>query len=1293
MKNNYNSININCQLVLSAEAGQTEIVQQQIKKGADVNYTSELGRTVLIYAAGEGHVETVRYLLEAGALVDKTDSNGRTALMWAAQGGHVETVKCLLEYGANVDHVDTVGLTALSFAAHKGHTAIAKDLIELGASVDKGNTKGKTALMWAAQEGHTETVRYLHENGAAVDQVDSDGKTTIMLAAVGGHIETVRYLHENGVAVDQVGYNNETALMAAAVEGHTEIAAYLLKAGATVDQVDHSGDTALMCASVGGYKETVKYLLESGASIDKGNAKGRTALMWAAEEGHAATVRCLLESGAKVDQVDHDGDTALILATQGGYLETVKCLRGAGATVDQFGKEMTALMCAAENGHTEIVECLLEAGAKVNATSMPFGSTALHRASMKGHTSVIQLLLDHRADIQATDIHKIDPLCFAVAYGHECSAELLIQRGAKLNRVSRIAENTLLMEAAVNGQTNMVKFLMARGLKVDAVGKEGQSALMMASGKGYNNTVEFIIAQGVEVDRIDKQGRTALHWAAQAGHVETVRTLLQSSYPRLKKAFETELSREVKFQALRVKKVTIEVTGEPLQACAEHLVQCMARSSKASVDAAIKSFKAQYKGQLKQYISEFNGIRCDKRQGTVKVSATLDITLDLSQGKLSIMSNLKDILDQAARQIQERQEEEQARQEKIAREGAWKRSGVSVIELDEGGAILCDKDIQLNGGCYIDAGYFISRLEQMGIQSISDDIVKKSETIHALTQDLILEQEGFKKGFNELIQSIVQHDSKMQKFVSSVNDFLVKSPDALDWGKLGGSLVNKQARLKADADCLQQCLLKELGYLLFKINTSGALMVQESGQEWGLGSAYIEETQEKVLELVAKYDKAKRIAIECLQTKLKEVSEYELKKCGSQIVEYSLDAESPEPLDESVKRVVQLVKKLSDKCKSVRDTDLGLLASHDTLETLGLRLQSLIQLIKAKKDLKMHMVPSTIGRLERFRGIINCYDEISSEFEYAQSEFEGAKKSLPRDLRGYWDKFDFFKTLQQNLNCTKWISRIRYLTKIGMASEPKVLRAEELKKQVMSIAGGAKPATSVAGAITIDATQVECLKSIEAAARDANCVEVKRALVRHYVGVLQVRGFVNESMTHVHDVLAHQLQFYTEEDSELIDNMVKCIISSRDYTSCMDGLVVLVQNAGIGRLQKSDEKVFWDSLIKSGKTPEEIFKQALEILRQPIVVNRVKGRSESVVDSYCRVDALFTLAKLWQTAPNRSLLLRSVSVHNCLDVEGEINEYVQMRNDLRHNPELICQDIETIYEQLFVHLSESLKLC
>ena len=39
-------------------------------------------------------------------------------------------------------------------------------------------------------------------------------------------------------------------------------------------------------------------------------------------------------------------------------------------------------------------------------------------------------------------------------------------------------------------------------------------------------------------------------------------------------------------------------------------------------------------------------------------------------------------------------------------------------------------------------------------------------------------------------------------------------------------------------------------------------------------------------------------------------------------------------------------------------------------------------------------------------------------------------------------------------------------------------------------------------------------------------------------------------------------------------------------------------------------------------------KQALEMLRQLIVVNGAKGGTESVINSYCRVDALFTLSKL-----------------------------------------------------------------
>lgn len=57
----------NTDLIEAAKAGDTAIVEQELKQGADVNAKSKKGTTALMVAAERGHTEIVDILKRAGA--------------------------------------------------------------------------------------------------------------------------------------------------------------------------------------------------------------------------------------------------------------------------------------------------------------------------------------------------------------------------------------------------------------------------------------------------------------------------------------------------------------------------------------------------------------------------------------------------------------------------------------------------------------------------------------------------------------------------------------------------------------------------------------------------------------------------------------------------------------------------------------------------------------------------------------------------------------------------------------------------------------------------------------------------------------------------------------------------------------------------------------------------------------------------------------------------------------------------------------------------------------------------
>lgn len=123
-------------LMLASLKGLTEICQQLIDKGADVN---KPGWTALHYAATHGHLAVMTLLLDKHAYIDAASPNGTTPLMMAAGYGTPAAVTLLLEVGADPLLKNDQGLTAIDLA-HRANRADSAAII--AASVRGRQTRG-----------------------------------------------------------------------------------------------------------------------------------------------------------------------------------------------------------------------------------------------------------------------------------------------------------------------------------------------------------------------------------------------------------------------------------------------------------------------------------------------------------------------------------------------------------------------------------------------------------------------------------------------------------------------------------------------------------------------------------------------------------------------------------------------------------------------------------------------------------------------------------------------------------------------------------------------------------------------------------------------------------------------------------------------------------------------------------------------------------------------------------------------------------------------------------------------
>jgi ankyrin repeat protein len=177
----------------------------------------------------------------------------------------------------------------------------------------------------------------------------------------------------------------------------------------------------------------------------------------------------------------------------------------------------------------QITNLLLEAGAEVDATANVYGggattlglaATSIHPELAGVQDALLQTLLDHGATVDqphnAGNTHKAALAC--LANGRSKAAAFLANRGAGLT----------LESAAGLGRLDLVKsyFDDDGTLKPNATKTQMESGFLYACGYGCTDVVEFLLERGVDPASHGGDGQTGLHCAVISGHLDTIKCLL-----------------------------------------------------------------------------------------------------------------------------------------------------------------------------------------------------------------------------------------------------------------------------------------------------------------------------------------------------------------------------------------------------------------------------------------------------------------------------------------------------------------------------------------------------------------------------------------------------------------------------------------------------------------------------------------------------------------------------------------------------------------------------------------------
>lgn len=461
--------------------------------GAPTAARAAAGELPLSAAVRAGDRAAVQRLLQEPGAVNAAEPDGTTALHWAVEADDLEVVRALLAAGADAGRASRTRVVPLALAAVNGRPAIVEALLDAGADPNARLTGGQTALMSAARAGFAEIVDLLASRGAAVDaREDALGETAMMWAAAEDHADVIRTLVRRGADVNarstllqfparEFGDGKSgrltvlpaggwTPVMYAARQNAGRAVAALVEVGADLDLVDPDGTSPLLVAIINAHYDLAEQLIASGADLDRADASGMAPL-YAAVDMHTFGETPGRPAPVASGRLDARDIVERLLA--GGADPNARLVEPILVRVHDrgdpaLGQGATPLMRAARKADVDLVRLLLRGGADVNAATASGGTALLYIAGLGGagrftpfearqsteaeRLVVTRLLLDAGADVAATDAGLQTALHLAAVDRGEEVLRLLVERGGRLDAVDRQGRTPLDMAKGVGAR-------------------------------------------------------------------------------------------------------------------------------------------------------------------------------------------------------------------------------------------------------------------------------------------------------------------------------------------------------------------------------------------------------------------------------------------------------------------------------------------------------------------------------------------------------------------------------------------------------------------------------------------------------------------------------------------------------------------------------------------------------------------------------------------------------------------------------------------------------------------------
>ena len=406
------------------------------------------------------------------------DSEGVPLFIAACAAGNIELAGLVHKKGVDVNITDFERRTALYYACVNGDLETINFLAAVGADFNLTSYLERLEpVILAARAGHIEVVKYFLKKGRSIDCKSQFGMTPLLAALAGKHSECAKTLIEMGADINEKEFG--TALKLAVENEDVEIIKMLIEKGADLNSVQH-GKVPLHMAISQENPALIKYFVENGARIDIIDFSGLGVLHVAARTGNVAIMKSLVELGAKIDLVSQSGSTPLFVALENGKIEAAKYLISLGLNIKTLG-----------NFTREAVNFAF----KNNCDDM---AIAICKSAGDEDLLFITAIESRKTDIAVKMIKE------RKAFNATVKGESIIVRAARA------------------GALDIVKFLVEGKSDINAVGKNGTTALLCAAGNGDIPMIKYLIKNGADPNAKDFERSCAIVYAAGNGSIEAL---------------------------------------------------------------------------------------------------------------------------------------------------------------------------------------------------------------------------------------------------------------------------------------------------------------------------------------------------------------------------------------------------------------------------------------------------------------------------------------------------------------------------------------------------------------------------------------------------------------------------------------------------------------------------------------------------------------------------------------------------------------------------------------------------